>query len=77
MRPMHRSTDIHRLRSSWTDHQLLFLSINLGQNPIGFGLWRAKPILAQQKAYRVQLKQRLTGIVSSLPNQMTAQEQWD
>ncbi|KAG0738745.1 hypothetical protein G6F57_012059 [Rhizopus arrhizus] len=47
------------------------------QIPTGFGLWRANPILGQQKAYRVQLKQRLTGIVSSLPNQMTAQEQWD
>ncbi|KAG1135015.1 hypothetical protein G6F38_013116 [Rhizopus arrhizus] len=47
------------------------------QTPTGFGLWRANPILDQQKAYRVQLKQRLTGIVSSLPNQMTAQEQWD
>ncbi|KAG1532531.1 hypothetical protein G6F51_013062 [Rhizopus arrhizus] len=77
MRPMLKSTDIHRLHSSWTDHQLLSLSINLGQTPTGFGLWRANPILAQQKAYRVQLKQRLTGIVSSLPNQMTAQEQWD
>ena len=77
MRPMLKSTDIHRLHSSWTDHQLLSLSINLGQTPTGFGLWRANPILAQQKAYRVQLKQRLTGIISSLPNQMTAQEQWD
>ncbi|KAG1091242.1 hypothetical protein G6F40_012993 [Rhizopus arrhizus] len=74
---MLKSTDIHRLHSSWTDHQLLSLSINLGQTPTGFGLWRANPILAQQKAYRVQLKQRLTCIVSSLPNQMTAQEQWD
>ncbi|KAG0747890.1 hypothetical protein G6F57_008366 [Rhizopus arrhizus] len=71
---MLRSTDIHRLYSSWTDHQLLFLLINLGQTPIGFGLWRANPILAQQKAYRIQLKQRITGIVSSLPNQMAAQE---
>ncbi|KAG1137270.1 hypothetical protein G6F37_011359 [Rhizopus arrhizus] len=77
MRTMLKSTDIHRLHFSWTDHQLLSLSINLGQTPIGFGLWRTNPILAQQKAYRVQLKQRLTGIVYSLPNQMTAQEQWD
>ncbi|KAG0802928.1 hypothetical protein G6F20_013987 [Rhizopus arrhizus] len=77
MRPMLKSTDIHRLHSSWTDHQLLSLSINLGQTPTGFGLWRANPILAQQKAYRVQLKQRLTSIVSSLPNQITAQKQWD
>ncbi|KAG1145417.1 hypothetical protein G6F37_005710 [Rhizopus arrhizus] len=51
MRPMLRSTDIHRLHSSWTDHQLLSLSINLGQNPTGFSLWRANPILAQQKEY--------------------------
>jgi hypothetical protein len=56
---------------------LLSFSINLGQNPTGFGLWRANPILAQQKEYLIQLNQRLTGIVPSLPNQMTAQEQWD
>ncbi|KAG0802462.1 hypothetical protein G6F22_000241 [Rhizopus arrhizus] len=74
---MLKSTDIHRLHSSWTDHQLLSLSISLGQSPTGFGLWRANPILAQQKEYLIQLKQRLTGIVPSLPNQMTAQEQQD
>ncbi|KAG0946801.1 hypothetical protein G6F57_007808 [Rhizopus arrhizus] len=51
MCPMLKSTDIHRLHSSWTDHQLLSLSINLGQNPTGFSLWRANPILAQQKEY--------------------------
>ncbi|KAG1257417.1 hypothetical protein G6F68_009311 [Rhizopus microsporus] len=28
-----QSTDIHRLHSSWTDHQLLSLSINLGSTP--------------------------------------------
>ncbi|KAG1145828.1 hypothetical protein G6F37_005332 [Rhizopus arrhizus] len=46
MHPMLRSTDIHRLHSSWTNHQLLSLSINLSQTPTGFGLWRANPILA-------------------------------
>ncbi|KAG0851752.1 hypothetical protein G6F57_008812 [Rhizopus arrhizus] len=51
--------------------------IFISQTPTRFGLWHANPVLAQQKAYRIQLKQQLTGIVSSLPSQMTAQEQWD
>jgi hypothetical protein len=68
---------IYRLHSSWTDHQLHSFLINLSQTLIGLGFWRANLILAQQKAYRVQLKQRLSCTTSSLPSQMTAQEQWD
>ncbi|KAG1453466.1 hypothetical protein G6F46_009217 [Rhizopus delemar] len=50
--------------------------IFISQTLTGFSLWCANPILAQQKEYRIELKQRLTGIVSSLSSQMTAQEQW-
>lgn len=49
MGPMLKSTDIYRLHSSWTDHQLHSLLINLGQTLIGLRLWRATTISAQQR----------------------------
>ncbi|KAG0806624.1 hypothetical protein G6F20_010985 [Rhizopus arrhizus] len=72
-----QSTDIHRLHSSWTDHQLLSLSINLGSTPTGFGLWRANPLLVKNKEYRSQLKQRLQQIAEHLPQSLSLQDQWD
>ncbi|KAG1140783.1 hypothetical protein G6F37_009190 [Rhizopus arrhizus] len=70
-------TDIHRLHSSWTDHQLLSLSINLDSTPTGFGLWRANPLLVKNKEYRSQLKQRLQHIAQHLPQSLSLQDQWD
>lgn len=49
MRPMLKSTDIYRLHSLWTDHQLHSLLINLSQTLIGLRLWRATTISAQQR----------------------------
>ncbi|KAG1033235.1 hypothetical protein G6F25_010664 [Rhizopus arrhizus] len=72
-----QSTDIHRLHSSWTDHQLLFLSINLGSTLTGFGLWRANPLLVKNKEYLSQLKQRLQHIAQHLPQSLSLQDQWD
>ncbi|KAG1319373.1 hypothetical protein G6F62_011871 [Rhizopus arrhizus] len=77
MRTAILSTDIHRLHSSWTDHQLLSLSINLGPTPTGFGLWRANPLLVKNKEYRSQLKQRLQHIAQTLPPALSLQAQWD
>lgn len=56
IRPVFRSTDVHRLHSSCADRQLLSLSINLDRAPTGLELWRTNPILIQQKEFCFQLK---------------------
>lgn len=67
---------------------LLSLSLDLEPPPVtednpdtspkpGKGIWRAHPRLASSKPFRRQMSKTLSGLIASLPADMTPQLKWD
>ena len=79
-KPLHQhliQSQIDFVEPSWTDHALLTVSIKFGNDKQGPGLWRANPLLAEDKKYCKFLEDTLTKFFHTLKTTSTPQEKWD
>jgi hypothetical protein len=67
---------VEKLNSVWTDHSLLTIQLEFKRIPLGPGLWKANPMLLQQKEFRDQLNRRLDYLAKGLDPSTSSQDNW-